>query len=98
MSTRRPQVMKSWLGQVTVIGMVLLTVAAGFCIFHADQDGLIDHGMSPDACASVLIVLAATLGLTSPVINGWLVPVPKPFVYAVSPDLLDRPPELFSFA
>jgi hypothetical protein len=87
-----------WQRTGAAIAAALLILAIGLCLFHSGLTGFDSHGMAPDLCASVVMVLAATVGLTSPVINGWLVPVPKRFFYVVSRDLLDRPPEFFSFA
>lgn len=96
--TRGQSRTKSWQGQAALIAAALLILAVGLCLFHGASDESYHHGMAPDLCASVVMVLAATVVLTRPVGNGWLVPVPKRFFFLVSRDLPDQPPEpLLSF-
>ena len=83
-----------WQRKGAVVAAALLILTIGLCLFHGTSTEHDGHGMSPDLCAGVVMVLAGTVVLIRPVINGWLVPVPKRFLYVVSRDLLDRPPEL----
>lgn len=87
-----------WQRNGAVVAAALLILTIGLCLIQGTSTEHDGHGMSPGLCASVVMVLASTVVLSRPVINGWLVPVPKRFAYAVSHDLLDRPPEFFSFA
>jgi hypothetical protein len=69
---------------------VLITLAAGFCVFDADHDGNPDHAIPLDLClgmlvASVTVTLLAQLPLT-----GWaepyrLLPVPVPLLHIPAP-------------
>ena len=78
-----------------MIAAALLVVAVGLCVFHGASDGSHGHGISPDLCASLVIVLALPILLNRPVANGWLVRASNRFFRVVSPNLLDRPPEPF---
>jgi hypothetical protein len=82
--------------QAALIAAVLLTLAVGLCMFHAASHEHAVHGMSPDLCAVVVMILVAPLLLAIPVVMGWLAPVLQGFFSGGSVDLPDRPPEAFS--
>ena len=86
--------------RVAVLAAGLLILAVGLCAFHGAPDNSHghSHGITPDLCASVSMILAIPLLLARPAMNGWVVSIPSRFIYAVSADLLDRPPETFSFS
>ncbi len=80
-------------GQGALIATALLILAIGLCLFHGASHNFDGHGMSPDLCASVAMILVAPLLLTIPTVKERLVPVLQEFFSGGSLDLLDRPPE-----
>lgn len=86
--------------QVALLTAVLLILAASVCMVHdaSDEPHGHTHGMAPDLCASVVMILAIPLLLVRPIVNGWVVSVLLPFLYPVPTEILDRPPEAFSLS
>jgi hypothetical protein len=81
--------------QVALLATVLLILAASLCMVHgaSDEPQGHTHGMTLDLCASVVMILAIPLLLVRPIMNGWVVSVLLPYLYAVPIEILDRPPE-----
>jgi hypothetical protein len=81
-STQRP---------VVLLAAGLLILATGLCTFHGAPHNSHGHAMTPEPCVSMVLVLPPLL--VRPVVNGWVASIPDHFVYAISADILDRPPE-----
>ena len=79
--------------QGALIAAALLILAIGLCLFHGASHNFDGHGMSPDLCASVAMILVTPLLLTIPTVKGRLVPALQAFSSVGSLDLPDRPPE-----
>ena len=86
-------------GRLLVIILAVLTLALGFCLIDNQLLGMDSHhGMSPDYCASLLMLTTILLTLLGLAAVG--VPLADPVrpVYAVSLVGLDHPPKLLSFS
>ena len=85
-------------GQAAVVAAAFLVLALGFCQVARDFCGMDAHGMSVDACASVVMVASAAILLAGLVVNGWSLPDTGPHDYAVPIALLDPPPKASYFS
>ena len=89
--------MLKWKRGSMTLGLVLLLVAVGLCLFHGAMAGTHHDEMSPDICAGLFLMsFAVTLLYLAEV--GALSADRVRIVYAVSPHLLDPPPKLASLA
>ena len=83
---------------VVLLAVGLLILTTGLCAFHDAPRHSHEHPMPTEPCVSMVMVLVPPLLLTRPVVTGWVASIPDHFVYAVSADTLDRPPEAFSLS
>jgi len=83
---------------VVLLAVGLLILATGLCSFHDAPPNSHEHAMTTEPCVSMVMGLVLPPLLARPVVNGWVASIPDHFVYAVSADTLDRPPEAFSLA
>ncbi len=79
-----------------LIAGVLLILAVSLCAFHGSSSESHDHGMFPDLCAIVILILVTPVLLPKLVVEGWVVSISRGFFSPVAPALLYRPPESFS--
>lgn len=69
----RPQLFSRWPGRIAALGLILLTLGIGLCLFHGDEFGPAGHVSPPDLCnglalfsfAMTFLALAA-VGRVSP--------------------------------
>lgn len=69
---------------------VLLVLAAGFCLFDGDMDGM---GEGMDICATLIAATIAVAALAVPVESSWALPTVAFVVFTASPHLPDPPPK-----
>ena len=75
--------------------VVLLAVAAGFCLLHSDHHGTSGTGMCPDPCS--MMASSPILGLFAGLfLVAFLIRERAPSFAAVSLHLLDPPPETWT--
>jgi hypothetical protein len=78
-------------GQAAIIGLAVLTLAIGLCLFDGGEHGLLHHAHAPDLCTVlVLFSVAAAVLVLSP--GGESPPGPRRPVYVTSLRRLIRPP------
>ena len=75
------------------VAVVLVIVAAGFCVFHQSHDAMSDHGMSLDLCAGLLVFSLAVPLLAGPGMNGWYRPALVRSSCVTGVRALDPPPK-----
>ena len=89
----------AWAGQLVVTALAVLILALGFCLIDNQLLGMDGHhGMSPDYCASLVMLTAILLTLLGLSAVGRPLADPTRPVYAVSLVCLDPPPKLLSFS
>ena len=96
----RQQLLRSkWAGRLLVTALAALTLSLGLCLLDGPVFGMDSHhGMSPDYCASLVmltVILLTVLGLAA--VGRLLADGARP-VYAVSLVRLDPPPKSPSFS
>jgi hypothetical protein len=74
-----------------VIAVVLLTVAAGFCLFDQDDQGAAGHAVS-DLCLGMLAASVTVLPFVRLLAVGWTVNPPAVAAYVVARHIPDPPP------
>jgi len=79
-----------------LIAGMLLILAVALCAFHGSSGQPDGHGITPDLCASMIMILVAPVLFTQPVVEGWFVSVSRRFFSGVPSALLDPPPEAIS--
>ena len=82
----------TWLWQVAVVALAVLTVAVGFCLFDDDGAGTGGHAVASDLCGGFLVSLSTVTLLALIALNPVLVEFLRT-VSAVSLRRLDPPPE-----
>lgn len=80
--------MDGWPGQALLIGMVLLTLGLGLCLFDGDEG---DNGMSVDLCLGLAMFSVAAVVLVISLIHLLSIDLPT-IARAVSLHRLDPPP------
>jgi hypothetical protein len=84
----------SWQDRAAVL-VVLLAVAAGFCLLHFDHHGTSATGMCPDPCS--MMASSPVVGLMAGLfLVAFLIREKAPSFSAVSLHLLDPPPETWT--
>jgi hypothetical protein len=71
----RTRVARSWWISTGVIAASLLIAGVGFCLFDADHDALVDHGMPLDLCHALLVSALTLPVLIGLVASGWVTTV-----------------------
>jgi hypothetical protein len=63
---RHELIVGTWPGQAAIIGLALLTLAIGFCLFDGGEHGLLRHAHSPDLCTvlALFAIAGAVMGLS----------------------------------
>lgn len=74
-----------------VIAIVLLTVAAGFCLFDQDDHGAAGHQV-PDLCLGMLAASVTVLPFVGLLAVGWTVNPPAVAAYVVGRHVPEPPP------
>ena len=69
---------------------VLLVLAAGFCLFDGDMDGM---GEGMDICATLMAATVVVATVAAPVESSWAFPTAAFVVFTASPHLPDPPPK-----
>jgi hypothetical protein len=83
---------KSWPGRVLLAAMIVVTIAAGLCLFDGDEHGTAHSGASFDHCCGPAITSIAAVVLAFVSMHD--VPVDPPHVvHAVPLRRLDPPPK-----
>jgi hypothetical protein len=94
---RQRLLVKSWPGRVLLAAMVVVTIAAGLCLFDGDEHETADHGASFDLCFGLAITSIAAVVLAFGSLHD--LPVEPPYVvHAVSLRRLDPPPKFPSLS
>ena len=83
--------LKGWWGRAAIAALALLMLAAGFCCFGQDQNGMDDHAMPMDLCFLLLAVPAAILFLVAILPRGFVVSFWQP-AFATIPIAVPKPP------
>jgi len=87
----RSQLIASWPGRIGAVGLILLTLGIGFCLFDGDEFGPAGHGSAVDMCNGLaLFSFAITLLALAAV--GRISPRPAELVHIPSIRRLDPPP------
>jgi hypothetical protein len=88
-----------WTGRLLVTVLAVLIVSLGVCLVQDSVFGMDGHqGMSPDSCASLVMLTVILLTLLGLAAVGRLLADPARPVYAVSLVRLDPPPKSPSFS
>lgn len=80
-----------------VLGVGLLTLAAGLCLFDGDHH----HGANdlvPDICLVVVVASLGVIPLVRPLAAGWALSCPDAAAYVVACYVPDPPPRPLLFA
>jgi hypothetical protein len=87
----RSRLLARWPGQIAALGLVLLTLGIGFCLFDGDEFGPAGHVSAVDMCSGLaLFSFAITLLALTAV--GRISPRPADLVHIPSIGRLDPPP------
>ena len=88
-----------WTGRLLVTVLAVLIVSLGLCLVEGSVFGMDGHqGMSPDSCASLVMLTAILLTLLGLAAGGGRLAEPARSVYAVSLVRLDPPRKSPSFS
>ena len=85
----RSQLVAGWPGRIAAVGLILLTLGIGFCLFDGDEFG--GHGSALDVCNGLALFSLATM-LVGPAALGRISPHPAAHVHVPSIRRLDPPP------
>lgn len=87
----RSQLVAGWPGRLAALGLVLLTLGIGLCLFDGDEFGPAGHVSPVHMCSGLaLFSFGATLLALAAV--GRVSPAPAELVYLPSIRRLDPPP------
>ena len=87
----RSPLVAGWPGRIAAIGLVLLTLGIGFCLFDGDEFGPAGHGSAVDVCNGLALFSFAITLLALAVVGG-ICPRPAERVNNPSIRRLDPPP------
>lgn len=83
---------EAWWIRGAVIGVALLALATGFCLFDRDEAGAGGHVPLPDLCLLMLAVSLAVMPLARPLAVGWAVDLRVTASHAMTLRIPDPPP------
>jgi hypothetical protein len=81
---------------IAAVGVALLVIGLGFCLFHVDEHSLMGHGMSQSFCGSVSMGPVAEAPVFGLLANGSLDAIQASPIYTVDRTPFDHPPESYS--
>lgn len=87
----RSQLVAGWPGRIAAVGLILLTLGIGLCLFDGDEFGPAGHGSALDVCNGLALFSLATM-LVGPAALGRISPHPAAHVHVPSIRRLDPPP------
>lgn len=93
----RPRSFATLSGRAAVLGLALLALAAGLCLFDGNETGTPGHLSAPDLCSGLALFafVATLLGLAA---RGEVFLSPAAVTYRASRRRLEPPPRLRSLS
>jgi hypothetical protein len=87
----RSQLVAGWPGRIAAVGLILLTLGIGLCLFDGDEFGPAGGGSALDMCHGLALFSFAVTLLALAVV-GRVSPCPAELVHIPSLRRLDPPP------